>query len=155
MGFASISLPCPYSLAVIAVLMGIALIDGSKERVVVHPDRDLARAPTFRPSSQRPSAPVGVLMGFAPCGASPPLQPRALVPAGEVSPMGGASPGERVAACSRLQSSPFFVLTVRARASAHWAGDFELGGSGLQPPHRVWHRAVSGASHRLQGGSMV
>ena len=106
----------------------------------------------FIPASERPCLGVYGLCALRRFTAS--SAPRAGAHGGGF-PNGGASPGERVAACSRLQSSPFFVLTVRARASAHWAGDFELGGSGLQPPHRVWHRAVSGASHRLQGGSMV
>jgi len=59
MGFASISLPCPYFLAVIAVLMGIALIDSSKERVVVHPDRDLGGFKDFRGVNCGPLSPRG------------------------------------------------------------------------------------------------
>ena len=47
--------------------------------------------PPFILVSGRPR--LGVFMGSAPRGASPPLRPRALVPTGEVSPAGVPPPG--------------------------------------------------------------
>jgi hypothetical protein len=47
--------------------------------------------PPFILVSERPR--LGVFMGSAPCGASQPLRPRALVPAGEVSPEEVPPPG--------------------------------------------------------------
>jgi len=47
--------------------------------------------PPFIPVSGRPR--LGMFMGSAPCGASQPLRPRALVPTGEVPPEGVPPPG--------------------------------------------------------------
>jgi hypothetical protein len=35
--------------------------------------------------------------------------------------------------------------------SAHWAGDLQLRGSGLKPPHSVLSRRVVPAAHSLKG----